>query len=43
MDKTITEEWFIIQNYYHGLTHSTRAHIDAAIGGSFVSLSIEEA
>jgi hypothetical protein len=37
------EEWFIIQNFYHGLIHTTREHIDAAAGGSFFPLSIEEA
>jgi hypothetical protein len=37
------EEWLIIQNFYHGLIHSTREHIDAATGGSFFTLSIEEA
>jgi hypothetical protein len=37
------EEWFIIQSFYHGLIHSARVHIDAAAGGSFFSLSIEEA
>jgi hypothetical protein len=37
------EEWFIIQSYCHGLIHSARGHIDAAAGGSFFSLSIEEA
>jgi hypothetical protein len=37
------EEWFIIQSFYHGLIHSNREHIDAAAGGSFFALSIEEA
>jgi hypothetical protein len=37
------EKWFIIQSFYHGLIHSTREHIDAAAGGSFFALSIEEA
>jgi hypothetical protein len=37
------EEWFIIQSYYHGLTHLSWEHIDAAVGSSFFSLSIEEA
>jgi hypothetical protein len=38
------EEWFIIQSFYHGLIRSTRGHIDdAATGGSFFALSIEEA
>jgi hypothetical protein len=37
------EEWFIIQNFYHGLIRSTREHIDAAAGGSFFPFSIEEA
>jgi hypothetical protein len=37
------EEWFIIQSYYHGLIRSTKEHIDAAVRGSFFSLSIEKA
>jgi hypothetical protein len=37
------EEWFIIQSFHHGLIHLAREHIDAAAGGSFFTLSIEEA
>jgi hypothetical protein len=37
------EEWFIIQSFYHGLICSAREHIDAAAGGSFSDLSIEQA
>jgi hypothetical protein len=37
------EEWFIIQSFYHGLIRSAQKHIDAAAGGSFFALSIEEA
>jgi hypothetical protein len=37
------EEWFIIQSFYHGLIHSSQEHIDTAAGGSFFTLSIEEA
>jgi hypothetical protein len=37
------KEWFIIHSYYHGLIRSTREHIEAAVGGSFFSLSIKEA
>jgi hypothetical protein len=37
------EEWFIIQSFYHGLIRSAQVHIDAATGGSFFALSIEEA
>jgi hypothetical protein len=37
------EEWFINQSFYHGLIRSAQEHIDAAAGGSFFSLSIEEA
>jgi hypothetical protein len=37
------EEWFIIQNFYHGLICTAHEHIDAAAGGSFFALSIEEA
>jgi hypothetical protein len=37
------EEWFIIESFYHGLILSAQEHIDAATGGSFFALSIEEA
>jgi hypothetical protein len=37
------EEWFIIQIFYHGLIRSARVHIDVAAGGSFFTLSIEQA
>jgi hypothetical protein len=37
------EEWFIIQSFYHGVIRSAQEHIDAAVGGSFFTLSIEEA
>lgn len=37
------EEWFIIQRFYHWLNHSTQEHIDAAAGGSFFTLIMEEA
>jgi hypothetical protein len=37
------EESFIIQSFHHGLIHSAWEHIDAAAGGSFFALSIEEA
>jgi hypothetical protein len=37
------EEWFIIQSFCHGLIRSAWEHIDAAAGGSFFALSIEEA
>jgi hypothetical protein len=37
------EDWFTIQSFYHGLIRSAWEHIDAATGGSFFALSIEEA
>jgi hypothetical protein len=37
------EEWFIIQSLYHRLIHSAWKNINAAAGGSFFALSIEEA
>jgi hypothetical protein len=37
------EESFIIQRFYHGLIRSAREHIDATVGGSFFTLSIEKA
>jgi hypothetical protein len=37
------EEWFIIQNFYHGMIRTAREHIDDAARGSFFALNIEEA
>ena len=37
------ENWFIIQTFYHGLKRAARVHLDAAAGGAFFSLSIENA
>jgi hypothetical protein len=37
------KEWFIIQSFYDGLIHTACEHIDAAAGGSFFVLSIDEA
>jgi hypothetical protein len=37
------EEWFIIQSFYLGLIRLAQEHIDAAAGGSFFAISIEEA
>jgi hypothetical protein len=37
------EDLFIIQSFYHGLIHLALEHIYATAGGSFFTLSIEEA
>jgi hypothetical protein len=37
------DEWLIIQSFYLGLIRSAQEHIGAAAGGSFFTLSIEEA
>lgn len=37
------DEWLILQNFYNGLTLTTRDHIDAAAGGAFFSLTIDRA
>jgi len=37
------DSWLILQNFYNGLTQSSRDHVDAAAGGSFFSLTIERA
>jgi hypothetical protein len=37
------ENWLLMQTFYHGLTSSTRENVDAAAGGSFLSLNITEA
>ena len=37
------EEWLIIQSFFNGLNTPAQNHIDAASGGSFVSLSVAAA
>ena len=37
------EEWLIIQSFFNGLNTPAQNHIDAASGGSFISLSINAA
>jgi len=37
------EDWLILQNFYNGLTSTSPAHIDAAVGGAFFSLTISGA
>jgi len=37
------ENWLILQNFYDGLTATSRAHIDAATGGAFISLAVSGA
>jgi hypothetical protein len=37
------ENWLLMQTFYHELTNSTRETIDAAIGGAFLSLTINQA
>ena len=37
------DNWLILQNFYNGLTQSSRDHVDAAEGGAFFSLTIERA
>ena len=34
------EEWLIIQRFFNGLNTPAQNHIDAALGGSFLSLSV---
>ena len=34
------EEWLIIQSFFNGLNTPAQNHIDAASGGSFLSLSV---
>jgi hypothetical protein len=34
------ENWLLMQTFYHELTNSTRATMDAAAGDAFLSLSI---
>ena len=35
------ENWLVLQYFYDGLTNMSRGHIDAAAGGTFLSLTID--
>jgi len=37
------EDWLVLQNFYEGLTPMSKGHVDAAAGGAFLSLTINEA
>jgi hypothetical protein len=37
------EKWLLLQAFYHGLVTSNRESVDAAIGGAFLSLKLDEA
>ena len=37
------ENWLILQNFYNGLTSTSRAHTDATVGGAFFSLTVNKA
>jgi hypothetical protein len=37
------ENWLVLQNFNDGLTLMSRGHIDAAAGGTFLSLTIDGA
>jgi hypothetical protein len=37
------ESWLVLQSFYNGLTPMSRGHLDAAAGGAFMSLTINEA
>jgi hypothetical protein len=37
------EEWLLMQSFYHGLTHKSHEQLNAAAGGSFMSLTLKKA
>jgi hypothetical protein len=37
------ENWLLMQTFYYGLTNSTRETMDAAAGGAFLLLTINQA
>jgi hypothetical protein len=37
------ENWLLMQTFYHELTNSTYETMDAAAGGAFLSLTINQA
>ena len=34
------KNWLMLQNFYEGLTPMSKGHVDAAAGGAFLSLTI---
>jgi len=36
-------DWLVLQNFYEGLTPMLKGHIDAVVGGTFLSLTIANA
>ena len=37
------ENWLLLQNFYEGLMPMSKGHMDAAVGGAFLSLTINGA
>jgi len=37
------EDWLVLPNFYEGLTAMSKGHVDAATGGAFLYLTINEA
>jgi hypothetical protein len=37
------EEWLIIQNFFYSLSQRAQDHIDATVGGAFLSLDVARA
>ena len=37
-----TQNWLLMQTFYHGLSNSTRETMDAAARGAFLSLTISQ-
>jgi len=37
------EDWLVLQNFYEGLTTISMEHLNATVGGAFLSLTIENA
>nr|XP_051205703.1 uncharacterized protein LOC127319764 [Lolium perenne] len=37
------ERWLVLQTFYKGLTHQTRAYVDSAAGGGIMNKTLEEA
>jgi len=37
------DEWLMLRSFYNGLTTTSRAHLDAAVGGAYLDLTIAKA
>jgi hypothetical protein len=37
------EDWLVLQNFYEGLMTMSKGHVNAVVGGAFLSLTVTNA